>query len=87
MASILWSCIEYFCSAAFGFLLYNATSKSGEPFEDACCDRTAPMAQLDASVLSMKRQLNRANYNIGAIVNAILNAVNAVSYTSVHTHA
>ena len=87
VAYISQSCTGYFYSAAFSFLLSNATSNSGEPSGDVCCDRTAPMAQSDASVFSTKGRSNRGNYKIDAVVNSVLRAVNADSYTSVHTHA
>ena len=77
----------YFCSAAFSFLLQNATGNSGEPSEDICCNRTAPMAQSHASVSSTKGRLSWGNYKIGAEVNAFFYALNAVYYTLVHTNA
>ena len=87
MANNSRSCTVYFCSAVFSFLLWNATANSGESSIDACCDRTAPMARLDASVSSTKGRSNQGNCKTGAVVNAVLNAVNAVYCTSVYTHA
>ena len=76
MANILESCTGYFCSAGFSFLLQNATGNSREPFVDACCNRTALMAQSDASVSSTKGQSSWGSYKTGAVVNAVFNAIN-----------